>query len=286
MNKNLIIIGHRGNQGYATENSYDAIMNCSISDNIDGTEFDIRPTKDNKIVIMHNSKIDGITKSKGRIQDLTFEQLLQFQFKTKFVDQFLQRIFNLISKDSYFYKQYCLLGKKSSNIVLFDTIMKEYSKEKHMLIELKGCINEYLESKQQIFENNVIETLIAYDYKNRNLALEGYNYDLLYKIKSKLPDIKIVALINKKKDLNLLDMGFDGVSLEYNLINEEVIEKVIRNNMTLYSWDDKKPVLHYNFINSIVSKYSNEIETGNLRLYVITDFPEKAKEYIKVQKKH
>ena len=52
--KNLKIIGHRGNQEFATENSYEAIMNCSLSKNIDGTEFDIRPTSDDKIVIMHN----------------------------------------------------------------------------------------------------------------------------------------------------------------------------------------------------------------------------------------
>ena len=95
---NIKIIGHRGNQGFATENSRDAILNCSINDNIDGTEFDIRPTKDNKIVIMHNANVNGTTSSKGRIQDLTLEELKQLRFTTQAVDQFLQRLFTKIGR--------------------------------------------------------------------------------------------------------------------------------------------------------------------------------------------
>lgn len=279
--KNLKIIGHRGNQGFATENSYQAIMDCSISNNIDGAEFDIRPTKDDKIVIMHNSTVNGTTNSKGRIQDLTLEQLLQLKYKTQFVDQFLQKLFNIANKDSYFYKQYCKLGEQSSQIVLFETIMRDYSKNKHMLIELKGKLGEYSIKKQQIFEDNIINILEQFDYKNRNLTIESYNFDALFRIKNKLPDIKIIALINKFGNLEPLNMDFDGVSLEYNLLNEKVIETIIKNNMILYSWDDKKTIFHYNRINSLASKYEREIENGSLPLYIINDFPEKAKEYIK-----
>ena len=83
---NIKIIGHRGNQGFATENSRDAILDCSRNNNIDGTEFDIRPTKDDKIVIMHNATVNGTTSSKGRIQDLTLEELKKLRFTTQVAD--------------------------------------------------------------------------------------------------------------------------------------------------------------------------------------------------------
>lgn len=278
---NIKIIGHRGNQGFATENSKDAILNCSSNENIDGTEFDIRPTKDDKIVIMHNENVNGTTSSKGRIQDLTLEELKKLRYTTQVADQFLQRLFNVFNKDQYFYEQYCSLGKQSSKIALFDEIMKSYSPSKHMLIELKGKIAEYPSSKQKYFEDNIVDILKKYDYQNRDLALEGYNFDALFRIKEKLPDLKVIALINKNGNLKPLDMEFDGVSLEYGLLNESVIEKIIKNKLVLYSWDDKRPVSHYNTINEMVSKYGSAIESGELPLYVINDFPEKAKQYIR-----
>lgn len=278
---NIKIIGHRGNQGFATENSSEAILDCSKNENIDGTEFDIRPTKDEKIVIMHNATVNGTTSSKGRIQDLTLEELKKLRFKTQSADQFLQRLFNVFNKDKYFYNQYCNLGKQSSEIALFDEIMKNYSSNKHMLIELKGKIAEYSKSKQRYFEDNIVDILKQYDYKNRDLALEGYNFEALFRIKEKLPDLKVIALINKNGSLKPLDMEFDGVSLEYVLLNESVVEKVIKNKLVLYSWDDKQPISHYKKINEMVSRYDSEIESEEFPLYVINDFPEKAKQYIK-----
>ncbi len=278
---NIKILGHRGNQGLATENSYEAIMSCSNIPEIDGTEFDIRPTKDDKIVIMHNATVNGTTNAKGRIQDLTLEELQKLRFTTQFVDQLSQKGYNIFNKDKYFFEQYRNLGKKSSQIATFDEVMQNYSPNKHMLIELKGKIAEYSNRKQTYFEDNIIEILKKYDYQNRDLTLEGYNFDALFRIKNKLPDLKVIALINKNGNLTPLDMDFDGVSLEYVLLNEKVVQKVIDKNMMLYSWDDKKPMSHYNKINNIINKFQSEIETGELPLYVINDFPEKARQYIK-----
>lgn len=278
---NIKIIGHRGNQGFATENSFEAIMSCSNTPEIDGTEFDIRPTKDDEIVIMHNATVNGTTNAKGRIQDLTLEELKKLRFTTQFVDQLLQKGFNFLSADRYFYEQYCRLGKRSSEIALFEDVMREYSPKKHMLIELKGKVDEYSSTKQRRFEEKIIDILKEYDYKNRDLTLESYNFEALFRIKDKLPDLRVVALINKSGSLKPLDMDFDGVSLEYVWLNDTVIQKIMDKGMMLYSWDDKRPIYHYIQINNIANKFQREIESGELPLYVINDFPEKAKQYIK-----
>lgn len=258
-------------------------MNCSLSKNIDGTEFDIRPTSDDKIVIMHNATVNGTTNSKGKISDLTLEELRQLRYKTQFADQFLQRLFNVANRDRYFFKQYCKLGKQSSEIALFETVMKNFDRNKHMLIEIKGKVDEYSKQKQQTFEDNIVGILEENDYKNRNLTLESYNYEALFRIKDRLPDLKVIALVNRFGNLQPLNMGFDGVSLEYVLINEQVVEQVIKNNMMLYSWDDKTPIPHYKKISGLASEYKSEIISGKLPLYIINDFPEKAKEYVKIK---
>lgn len=276
MVKDIKILGHKGDQGLEVECSYDAIMNCSISKDIDGVELSIRPTLDDKIVVMNDSTIDGY-----KVQNLTLSDLKKMQFKTKSIDVFLQRLFNLANIDRYFFNRYGCLSKQHCNIEKIERILKDFSKDKHMLIELKCSLQEYSELKQKKFEQNVIEILQQYDYKNRNLAIQSYNYDALFRIKDKLPDLNVVALINKSSNFNTLDMGFDGANIKYNLINENAIGRIIKNRMSLYSWDDKTPVSHYKKVNLISKEYENEIKNGELPFYVITDFPCKVKQYVK-----
>ncbi len=48
------IIAHRGNDSIHRENSLNAIINCLNTQYIDGVEFDVRLTKDNKFIINHD----------------------------------------------------------------------------------------------------------------------------------------------------------------------------------------------------------------------------------------
>lgn len=279
---NIKIIGHRGNIMVSTENSAAAILDCSNNPNIDGTEFDIRPTSDDKIVVIHNDSIPNLNGKMTKIYNLTLDEINHLKFRINLADQLLLKGFHLLKEDKYYYNRYCEISRQNSNIATFDEIMKNYSPKKHMLIELKGKVNEYTTKKQYDFEDNIIETLKQYDYQNRDLTLESYNFDALFRIKNKLPDLKIIALVNKFGSLKCLDMPFDGVSLEYVMINPKVIDKVIANNMILYSWDWKQPLKHSQNIDKIFSTVKNEVASGELPLYVINDFPEKARQYIKL----
>ncbi len=276
------IIGHRGDIMTSTENSASAILACSKNPNIDGTEFDIRPTSDDKIVVIHNDTIPNLNGKMTKIYDLTLEEINHLRFRINLMDQILLKGFHLLKSDRYYYNRYCEISRQSSNIPIFDDIMKEYSPNKHMLIELKGKVDEYSAKKQAIFEDNIVEILKQYDYQSRDLTLESYNFDALFRIKNKLPDLKIIALVNKFGSLKCLDMPFDGVSLEHVMLNPNVINKIINNKMMLYSWDWKKSLKHSQNIDKIFSPFAKEIKTGELPLYVINDFPEKARQYIKI----
>ena len=270
------IIGHRGNQGFSVENSAAAILDCSSNSAIDGTELDIRITRDNEIAVIHNPIIRNINGINTRVQDLTLAEIEKLKFQTSNVDQLLQKLYTFYYQDKYFYNQYCKLGKQTSRIPTFESIMDCFDGEKHMLIELKGLPGEYSWKKQLYFEDYLVSILQEYDYQNRNIALEGYNLDALYRIKNQLPDLKTVALINKNDRLESYHMCFDGVSLEYPLITYDVINEAIYNELDLYSWDDKKPIEHYKKIKESLN-YLKYVAS----MTVISDFPEKAREYIK-----
>ena len=269
------IIGHRGNQEKYVENSYNAITDCSNNENIDGTEFDIRPTKDGNIVVIHNSKING-----KKIIDLTTKEIKQMDFQTMKIDQFVQRIRNLKKDDTYFKNIYKQRGKETSKIPTLEEILKEYDKTKHMLIELKGQKGEYSSTEQEEYEKKLIELLKQYDYKNRNIALEGYNLEALLRIKNQLPDLKTISLINKKGNLDSLNMGFDGASIEHLIITNNLIERMMKENLKLYSWDDKTPNKHYEHIKNIKTTFQNELKNNQLDMTIINDFPEEARKRI------
>lgn len=266
------IIGHRGNQEKYVENSYDAIIDCSNKENIDGTEFDIRPTKDGNIVVIHNSKING-----KKIIDLTTQEIKQMNFQTLKIDQLVQRICNLKKEDKYFKDIYKERGKEISIIPTLEEILKDYDKTKHMLIELKGQKGEYSNTEQEEYERKLIELLKQYDYKNRDIALEGYNLEALLRIKNQLPDLKIISLINKNGNINNINKDFDGASIEHLIITNRLIERMMRENLKLYSWDDKTPNKHYKHIKNIKTTFQNELNNNQLDMTIINDFPEEAR---------
>ena len=67
-------ISHRGNDDDLAENSKKAILNSLSKPYIDGVEFDIRITKDNKFVINHNATINLNSNKIGTIKNMTLKQ--------------------------------------------------------------------------------------------------------------------------------------------------------------------------------------------------------------------
>lgn len=68
------VCAHRGYRKVAPENSLKAIKQA-INNNIDFIEIDVRMSKDNKLVLMHNSKVDATTNGKGKVSEMTLEEL-------------------------------------------------------------------------------------------------------------------------------------------------------------------------------------------------------------------
>lgn len=74
------IIGHRGAAGLALENSHDSLI-AALDHNIDAIEFDVRLTKDKKLVVMHDKHTGRISKRKILVNHKTLSELQTVKLK-------------------------------------------------------------------------------------------------------------------------------------------------------------------------------------------------------------
>lgn len=66
MAKGAIIIGHRGASGLAPENTMPAFERA-LAEGADWVECDVRATKDDRFVLMHDATLDRTTSGQGRV---------------------------------------------------------------------------------------------------------------------------------------------------------------------------------------------------------------------------
>ena len=78
----FIVIAHRGSHLEKPENSIASIEDA-IRLGVDYVELDLRTTKDGHLVLLHNETIDANTDRKGRIQDLTLEEVQALKLNAK-----------------------------------------------------------------------------------------------------------------------------------------------------------------------------------------------------------
>lgn len=68
------VIGHRGAAGLVPENTF-AGFEVALKLGVDGIETDIQRTKDGKLVLFHDDRIDRTTNGTGMLEEISWEEL-------------------------------------------------------------------------------------------------------------------------------------------------------------------------------------------------------------------
>ncbi|MBS1916897.1 MAG: glycerophosphodiester phosphodiesterase family protein [Bacteroidetes bacterium] len=86
--KTVLVCAHRGAHNDYPENSL-ASFKEAIALGIDIFEMDIRATKDDSLVIMHDKSVDRTTNGHGNVADLTFAEIkkMHLKFNNKITDE-------------------------------------------------------------------------------------------------------------------------------------------------------------------------------------------------------
>lgn len=78
----FVVVAHRGNHVNVPENTVAAIA-ATIQAGADYAELDLRTTKDGKLVLMHDATVDRMTNGKGKVSDLTLEEIKKLTVNSK-----------------------------------------------------------------------------------------------------------------------------------------------------------------------------------------------------------
>ena len=162
----FINYAHRGASEYAPENTMSA-FDMALELGANGIELDLQMTKDGKIVIFHDNKIDNKSNKKGEIKDYTYQELLNFDF------------------GSWFDEKY-----KGEKIVLFEDFMKEVANKNLILA---------VELKEIGIEEEALNIINKY-YDKEKVFITSFIYEALSNVRKIDKDIKIGWLI--KEDIN------------------------------------------------------------------------------------
>ena len=76
----VMVMAHRQDWKNYPENSIAALQGC-IDKGIDIVEIDIRKTKDGELIVVHDGSVNRTTNGKGRISDLTLEEIKALRLK-------------------------------------------------------------------------------------------------------------------------------------------------------------------------------------------------------------
>ncbi len=198
------IISHRGECKYAPENTLSAFYLAKLI-NADGIECDVRKTKDNQLVLLHDESIDRTSNEKGKLKDYTYDQLLEFDFGNE--------------------------KNKGEKIVKLEELLKQFS---------QSNIEIYIEIKESGYEEELLNVL--YNYNLDNVILISFKYDILEKIRSKNNYIKLCWLIynidseklKKAKNINLNQI----LCLAANLTIQD-LKKCKNDNIDVVAWGVK-----------------------------------------------
>lgn len=72
--RRILRIGHRGAAGHAPENTISAIR-TGISLGVDFVEIDVQRTRDGRLVIMHDKRVNRTTNGTGVIAEMTWDEV-------------------------------------------------------------------------------------------------------------------------------------------------------------------------------------------------------------------
>jgi len=73
----VLKIGHRGARAYEPENTLSSFQRA-IELGVDAVELDVRKTRDNELVVIHNADVNKTTNGRGAVNELTLDEIKRF----------------------------------------------------------------------------------------------------------------------------------------------------------------------------------------------------------------
>ena len=223
-----LILGHRGASAYAPDNTR-AAFELAIQMGADGVETDIHVTKDGVPVIQHNYEIDRNSNGSGYVEEMTYDELLQFDFGAWKGEEF-----------------------KGEKILTLDECLAIAEKSMRMInLELKQTMH---------IDSMIVEKTLELVKKHKmidRVMLSSFDHKLMQQAQVLCPGILTGALYDESevKQNNIHDilkdapqyvanLGFDFANPHVDYLCEEgIVEKFTQKGIGVAVWTVDKPYI-------------------------------------------
>lgn len=217
MNWNIVrplVIAHRGVAGEAPENTMPSFR-LAHEQQCDAIELDVHLTGDDQIVVCHDDTVDRTTDGKGRIREMTLEQIRR------------------LDAGSWFDSQYT-----GERIPLLSEVLEWLPPEIGLNIELKDSADGSLESR-------VIDTVRDFD-RMESVLFTSFDHKMLYRLKKQAPEARI-GLVYGGRLRNpghlVRNFGLEVFSVHphYQMIDKEDIDDLRQIGIHVFVWTVNRP---------------------------------------------
>ncbi len=214
MKNNFLVIAHRGESFDAPENTL-ASVNLAWERNDDAVEIDVRLSKDDRIVVIHDKTTLRTSGENFTVKDENYSVLKKLD-----VGGFKEKSF------------------EGEGIPLLRNIIAGMPRNKYLFVEIKSRENTADVIKSFCERENVNPVYVKFI---------SFNYKLLMHLKSLLPEFEMYWIVDDKIPIfkkNLTKIierckvaGLDGLDFDEKMINSKsVIDEIHKANLKLYCW--------------------------------------------------
>ncbi len=214
MNK-PIIYAHRGASAYAPENT-GASFCKALEMQAGGIETDVQLSKDGRVVVCHDEKVDRVSNGSGYIKDMTLQELKTLDFGSWFSDEF-----------------------RGESILTLEELLE-------MLQEWGGILN--IELKQgpiqyEGLEAKVVKILREFN-QIENTIISSFNHYSLRTLKELEPRLKIGllyvgGLVEPWRYAKYI--GAEAIHPAFYSLIPSVINECTENGIIVNAWTANKP---------------------------------------------
>ncbi|SFD84025.1 glycerophosphoryl diester phosphodiesterase [Paenibacillus catalpae] len=218
--KHSAIIAHRGASGYAPEHTL-ASFRSAIDSGADYLEIDLQLTKDGHIIAMHDDTVNRTTNAKGKIAEMTLDQVKQ------------------LDAGSWFNKHYPMYAREEfakQQVPSLQDIFAAFGKKTNYILEIKDTkFNPGIEEKLLA----VIRQFRLEDY----VIIQSFDSKSLKKIHRVNDRIVLLQLMWYNTPARISDASLrkikkyaQGISPNFPKINAAYVHKVQKSGLRIYPY--------------------------------------------------
>lgn len=211
-NRSIMVIAHRGANDKAPEETMPAYK-IAVQEKANYIEMDLRETKDNQLVLMHDPTIDRTTNGKGEVNQYRLQELKKFDAGSWFNQKHKnERIITLEELINHF-------GSKTNYFIETRLVDHKLKMEKTLveILNRKGLIQKH---------KVIIESFSAMSLKR------------IHDINDNIPLVQLILCKNQKditaEKINQWKKYAIGIGLSSDLVNQSLINNLHQNHLKVY----------------------------------------------------